>query len=164
MRILIYFIDSHRFYPFHYSPYLSDVAERIGRIDLDRLRFRDRGRPFKPFEQLMAVLPARSGRKCLPKAFHSLFEPTSFIYDFYPDDFVSDLNDKKNDWEAVVCIPFIEEERLLAAVQSKTGGLTQAERQRNVERPHLFCSHDSAAQKRIMSPNRCLADLVTKTK
>lgn len=43
-------------------------------------------------------------------------EPTSSIIDFYPDEFEQDLNGKKQDWEAIVKIPFIEEKRLLKAM------------------------------------------------
>lgn len=43
------------------------------------------------------------------------------ISDFYPTDFRTDLNGKKNDWEAVVLIPFIDEKRLLSAMESKVG-------------------------------------------
>ncbi len=38
-----------------------------------------------------------------------MIDPTSPIIDFYPTDFMTDLNGKKNDWEAVVLIPFINE-------------------------------------------------------
>lgn len=33
------------------------------------------------------------------------------IIDFYPVNFQTDLNDKQQEWEAVVLIPFIEEVR-----------------------------------------------------
>jgi 5'-3' exoribonuclease 1 len=36
-------------------------------------------------------------------------EPYSPILDFYPTKFATDLNGKKNDWEALVLIPFINE-------------------------------------------------------
>jgi len=45
-------------------------------------------------------------------------EPGSPIIDFYPHDFQLDLNGKKQDWEAIVLIPFIEEKRLLEAMKS----------------------------------------------
>jgi 5'-3' exoribonuclease 1 len=46
-------------------------------------------------------------------------DPNSPIIDFYPRDFVSDLNGKKAEWEAVVKIPFIDEKRLIKAMSSK---------------------------------------------
>jgi 5'-3' exonuclease len=45
-------------------------------------------------------------------------EPSSSIIDFYPHDFELDLNGKKQDWEAVVLIPFIDGKRLLEAMKS----------------------------------------------
>lgn len=41
---------------------------------------------------------------------------TSPIIDFYPEEFKCDLNGKQQEWEAVVLIPFIDEERLLTAM------------------------------------------------
>lgn len=38
------------------------------------------------------------------------------ILDFYPKDFDQDLNGKKQEWEAIVKIPFIDERRLLQAM------------------------------------------------
>ena len=45
-----------------------------------------------------------------------MFDVNSPILDFYPQEFEQDKNGKKADWEAVVKIPFIQEERLLKAM------------------------------------------------
>jgi 5'-3' exoribonuclease 1 len=93
------------------------------------------GRPFLPFQQLLAVLPSfrlagvlafvsfvdehltfnnyfisfRS-KDLLPKPFQELMtDETSPIVEYYPPNFQTDLNGKANDWEAVVLIPFIDE-------------------------------------------------------
>jgi 5'-3' exoribonuclease 1 len=50
-------------------------------------------------------------------------DTTSPILDFYTKEFEQDLNGKKQDWEAVVKIPFIDEKRLLAAMASESSGL-----------------------------------------
>jgi 5'-3' exoribonuclease 1 len=44
-------------------------------------------------------------------------DPNSPIIEFYPPDFDLDLNGKKQDWEAIVVIPFIDERRLLDAMK-----------------------------------------------
>jgi 5'-3' exoribonuclease 1 len=100
----------------------------------------DIGAPFHQFEQLLAVLPP-SSRNALPAPYRSLMvSPESPIIDYYPEDFALDLNGKRNDWEAVVLIPFIDEKRLLDAVRSvDTSKLTDAEKRRNqLGKTHLF--------------------------
>uniref|UniRef100_A0A7R9ZLD0 Xrn1 helical domain-containing protein n=1 Tax=Craspedostauros australis TaxID=1486917 RepID=A0A7R9ZLD0_9STRA len=73
--------------------------------------------------------------------------PTSPLINFYPPDFKQDPNGKRQPWEAVVQVPFIESDILLETVtqvldeDKKTGGtlLTPAERRRNVRgKDHLF--------------------------
>ena len=78
------------------------------------------GQPFLPFQQLLAVLPAAS-KKLLPEVYQGLLtDPESPIIDYYPTDFKTDLNNKKQEWEAIVLIPFIDPERLLAGMYSRT--------------------------------------------
>ena len=91
----------------------------------------DLGQPFKPFQQLMGVLPDRS-KNIVPSAYHPLMTSSeSPIIDFYPRDFELDMNGKKMEWEAVVKIPFIDENRLLAAMSTKELLLSPNEQARN---------------------------------
>ncbi|KAK7749459.1 exonuclease II Exo2 [Cytospora paraplurivora] len=89
------------------------------------------GQPFRPFEQLMGVLPDRS-KKIVPPVYWDLMtNPKSPIIDFYPRDFELDMNGKKQDWEAVIKIPFIDEKRLLDAMAPKNEELSEDEKNRN---------------------------------
>jgi hypothetical protein len=77
----------------------------------------DHGKPFKPLEQLMGVLPPASAA-FLPKQWRPLMcSPTSPIKDLYPDNFTIDMNGKKNPWEGIAMLAFIDEERLLGALE-----------------------------------------------
>ncbi|OAL38043.1 hypothetical protein AYO20_02495 [Fonsecaea nubica] len=114
------------FYQYHYSPMISDVKRGLGADMHFKL-----GQPFRPFQQLMGVLPDRS-KKIVPEVYHELMtSKDSPIIDFYPRDFALDMNGKKQEWEAVVKIPFIDERRLLDAMASKDALLTEDERLRN---------------------------------
>ena len=89
------------------------------------------GQPFRPYQQLMGVLPDRS-KSIVPTPYHDLMtNPDSPIIDFYPRDFKLDMNGKKMEWEAVVKIPFIDEKRLLPAMMTKEHLLTKDEKDRN---------------------------------
>ena len=114
------------FYPYHYAPFAADF------VDISNLDFRfEKGKPFRPFEQLMGVLPASSNH-AIPEIFHDLMvNPESEIIDFYPEDFRVDLNGKKFAWQGVILLPFIDEERLLAAMEKKYPLLSEEERTRN---------------------------------
>jgi 5'-3' exoribonuclease 1 len=50
-----------------------------------------------------------------------MYDANSTILDFYPKDFESDMNGKKQEWEAIVKIPFINETRLLSAMACTLG-------------------------------------------
>ncbi|XP_034254731.1 5'-3' exoribonuclease 1 [Thrips palmi] len=114
------------YYPHHYAPYVSDICN-FKDVSLEF----ELGEPFKPFEQLLGVLPAAS-KSLLPAPYRELMtHDTSPILEFYPPEFQTDLNGKKQDWEAVVLIPFIDEKRLLAAMVSCEEKLTVDERNRN---------------------------------
>jgi 5'-3' exoribonuclease 1 len=114
------------FYRYHYSPMISDIRKGLKA----NLNFK-LGQPFKPFEQLMGVLPDRS-KKIVPTVYWPLMtDKDSPIVDFYPRDFELDMNGKKMDWEAVVKIPFIEEKRLLDAMGPKNELLSDEEKARN---------------------------------
>ena len=52
------------------------------------------------------------------------------VKDFYPVDFETDLNGKQMEWEAVVLIPFISEERLLNAMKPCSAYLSEEVRER----------------------------------
>jgi len=84
------------------------------------------GTPFCPYEQLMGVLPLAS-KDNIPSAYHDLmYDPNSPILGFYSLDF----NGKKENWEAIVKIPFIDEKRL-KPMASREHRLMEAEKQRN---------------------------------
>ena len=114
------------YYPYHYSPFAADFTD-LAELDI---KF-DVGAPFRPFEQLMGVLPAAS-RTNLPAPFQWLMtNDESEIIDFYPTEFEIDMNGKKMAWQGVALLPFIDEKRLLDALAKRYSELTKDETRRN---------------------------------
>ncbi|EPS35463.1 hypothetical protein H072_11158 [Dactylellina haptotyla CBS 200.50] len=114
------------YYPYHYAPFAQDF-ENIGDLKITFTL----GKPFKPFEQLMGVLPAASKHN-IPDAFWPLMtEEDSEIIDFYPETFPLDLNGKKFAWQGVAILPFIDEARLLNAMNKIYPKISDAEKARN---------------------------------
>jgi 5'-3' exoribonuclease 2 len=116
------------YYPYHYPPFAADF---VGIADLDPHTMFDKGVPFHPYEQLMGVLPAASNH-AIPEPYRILMsDPDSPIVDFYPEDFIIDLNGKKFEWQGVAILPFIDSDRLLEAMKTKYDELSDDEKKRN---------------------------------
>lgn len=114
------------YYPYHYAPFSSDL------VNLGNLKFNfKKGKPFHPFEQLMGVLPALSGGALPPKCFDLMTNPESPILDFYPEDFKIDMDGCRFAWQGVALLPFIDEKRLLDAMESIDSEFTEEEKTRN---------------------------------
>lgn len=117
-------IDWNWYFPHHYAPFAAEMVSAKIRPPNFSL-----GTPFRPMEQLMAVLPALSG-DFVPKPFRQLMtDPDSPIIDFYPEDFELDANGKKQPWLAVALLPWIDSQRLLKTLEPiyEKGGLTSEE-------------------------------------
>uniref|UniRef100_A0A665V7J0 5'-3' exoribonuclease 1 n=1 Tax=Echeneis naucrates TaxID=173247 RepID=A0A665V7J0_ECHNA len=126
------------YYPYHYAPFLSDIRNISGL----KLTF-ELGKPFMPFQQLLAVLPAAS-MELLPQCYrHLMTSESSPIIENYPLDFKTDLNGKQQEWEAVVLIPFIDERCLLAAMEPCNSKLTKEENARNCHTECIVYTYDS---------------------
>lgn len=122
------------FYPYHYAPFASDFQN----LSSLKINF-TLGTPFRPMEQLMAVLPP-SSKQLVPKIFHSLMtSKKSPIIDFYNENFEYDMNGKMFLWQAVAKLDFIEEKRLLDAVVPLYLQLTEEEQYMNrLEKVYLY--------------------------
>merc|ERR1719262_999853 len=93
------------------------VADLVGYDALERPDIRiDIGEPFRPFQQLMAVLPGHS-KSFLPTCYQGLFDaPESPITHFYPAKFEVDIDGVKVPWGGVTLIPWIDPKALLSAM------------------------------------------------
>jgi hypothetical protein len=117
------------YFPHHYAPFAVDIAAQLRAMAAkenkvfsnDHFQF-TLGRPLRPLEQLVAVLPAES-IMILPSPLRTLVtDPSSLLAPYFP----TTLNIQKSDgvsgavakWHGVLRLPFIPRETLIAAVQS----------------------------------------------
>ncbi|KAJ7016497.1 hypothetical protein C8F04DRAFT_918371, partial [Mycena alexandri] len=105
------------FYPYHFAPFAADFVD-VKDMDITFTL----GAPFKPFEQLMGVFPPES-RKHIPEIFHQLMldarsplRGATGAADFYPDEFMIDMNGKKMAWQGVALLSFIDQDILLGGM------------------------------------------------
>eukprot|EP01138_Halocafeteria_seosinensis_P005034 gb/GECG01005147.1/.p1 GENE.gb/GECG01005147.1/~~gb/GECG01005147.1/.p1 ORF type:complete len:1649 (+),score=221.87 gb/GECG01005147.1/:1-4947(+) len=138
------------FYPFHYAPMTSDLQN----LDSLQIEF-SQGRPFLPFQQLLGCLPSASA-KFLPPAYQRLMTAeNSPLAEFYPgvNEIMVDMNGKINPWEGVTLIPFIQESKMLDAIEKHCPpeSLTEAERQRNSFGYDYEFWHDPSGKETVQS-------------
>ncbi|WCJ41890.1 5'-3' exoribonuclease 2 [Euphorbia peplus] len=138
------------FYPYHYAPFASDM-KGLTRV---KVKFH-KSSPFKPFDQLMAVLPPRSSQ-FLPEAYRKLMtDKNSNIIKFYPDELDVDTDGKRFIWQAICKLPFIDEELLLGETRNLGKEIEEWEAQRNME------SIDKIFMRRSDMPDSQLLPLVS---
>jgi len=138
------------YFPFHYAPFASDLRN-IERFQKDCETFDD-SEPFKPIEQLLSVLPEDSSHAVPKEARWLMADEESPIIDFYPHDVPCDPNGKAMPWLWVVLLPFIDEERLLAALHPTMKKWTTKEllcNSRGLDDGYVFLHKEHALSKEI---------------
>jgi 5'-3' exoribonuclease 1 len=143
------------YFPHLYAPLATDIVnlwEFYGDVDIDikdNNGFRafpfDQTEPFPPLAQLLSVLPPQSATLLPPVLGELMTEPSSPLAPYYPSDFDSDANGKRQTWEAIVKIPFINGDQLLEVVNKILEAdeskelLSNSERRRNLKgQSHTF--------------------------
>ncbi|GMI50271.1 hypothetical protein TeGR_g6441 [Tetraparma gracilis] len=129
------------FFPHLYAPLMTDMTDlksfykdtKTGADAPDGFAAFDfdQGKPFPSLVQLLSVLPPQSS-KLLPDSYAALMGEESPLVEFYPRVFETDANGKRQSWESVVKIPFIESDKLMETVSAVDHDLTPAERRRNM--------------------------------
>jgi 5'-3' exoribonuclease 2 len=116
------------YYPYHYAPCVSDFRD----FSRDHAFYTfELSQPFKPLEQLMAVLPPQSAHALPLRMALLMTDSASPLKKYYPTTFPIDLNGSTLKWHGVVKIPFIDEEELRTVLNSTELSLSDEEMARN---------------------------------
>lgn len=143
------------YYPYHYGPMLSDLTNLP--YVFNSINF-ELSAPLKPFEQLMGCLPPASA-EIVPRPYRKLMTyPDSPIIDFYPTIFDIDMNGKKNPWEGVNLLPFIDVKLLKDTIAKMCPDtlLTKDEIARNTMGKNLYYTYDPTESSTVLSFNKSI--------
>lgn len=95
-------------YPYSQPPSFNDIYNYLHNYisNINHLEI-PKSRPFKPFEQLLMVLPQQS-KDLLPNSYQSLMvDPQSDIIEYYPKSYEIETTNKYYLWECQPILPYI---------------------------------------------------------
>lgn len=118
-------------YPYHFAPFMEDLAQVKEFSSSFSI-----GRPLKPLEQLLNVLPPLS-KHLLPVCLTPIFDQ---LKHYYPTDFKVDMFQKCMDWQAIPILPFINTKDIVKAFEEKQSLLSFEELERNITGYPIFFS------------------------
>ncbi|EDL45464.1 hypothetical protein PVIIG_04306 [Plasmodium vivax India VII] len=87
-------------YPYHYAPLCSDLLS-FEKSDF----FFEKGKPYSAYTHLISVLPQKDNN-LLPEAYKNIYSEDE-VKSFFPENVRIDPNGKKETWEYIVHLPFI---------------------------------------------------------
>ena len=135
-------------YPWHYAPFLSDVANHVTNYKTFNY---PNDQPFLPFQQLMTVLPEKSS-SLLPKCIADLMKENSPILgEFFPQDFEIDLAGKRREWEGIVLLPQVNTQLFLEEFEKVSIDIDRRDARRNIRGKNFIYKHVQDSQQSFRS-------------
>ena len=116
-------------YPYHYSPFCTDLAEHISTFEHKQPKHIP---PLSPFQQLLCVLPPKSASLIPTPLNELLVSKSSPIIKFCPDTFNINYEGKKKKWEGVVELPVVDFELVKKAYTSVVKNVSVIDMKRNI--------------------------------
>lgn len=119
------------YYPFDHPPFISDIGKYLDKININKIRF-ELGKPLKPFQQLLSVLPPQSSF-LLPNGLAKLMtHPKSSLVFAYPREFEQDFVNKRKHWSAIPKLPPLDIEMVKKSYYKYKDELKKEEIERNL--------------------------------
>lgn len=124
------------YYPHHYSPFAKDLI-KVSSLDFNFVL----GKPLRPLEQLMAVMPPLS-KELIPAPMQVLFKE---FQEFYPEDVRIDMFDRLLAWQGVALLPFLDIKAMLPRVRDIIEGIELCDMYKNIKGHTLLYLSESSA-------------------
>ena len=124
------------YYPHHHNPTVQDLYKFIS-DDSNWKKVRlIKSPPFRPFEQLMFILPPES-KHLLPESYQILMNTNSPIIHFYPENYKFDTIYKRFFWQCPPILPPVNAQLLKKSLMKKQ--LTREEQSRDsITQPEII--------------------------
>jgi 5'-3' exoribonuclease 2 len=128
------------YYPFDYPPFISDIAKYLSTINLNNINF-IKGKPLKPFMQLLSVLPPQSNN-LIPKGLRKLMlnKKSSLAY-MYPTKFDQEFINKTKHWMAIPKLPPLNIKLVKHIYNKYQDELNLEEKERNIIKKPLVINN-----------------------
>lgn len=144
------------FYPYHYAPSSSTLIKYISSFQKPRYH---KGVPSTPFLQLLSILPPKSSH-LLPKNMNSVLN--THLKKFCPDKIEVDLSGKKQEYQGIVLLPFIEQKIVQKVYEEYIDKIDEKDLKRNVLGKSVIYRYNPSAPRMFYSfygniPN-CMAE------
>jgi 5'-3' exoribonuclease 2 len=139
MYTLYYYLDEIPswtwFYPYRVAPFPSDVQSALHNIDDINSIFKfEKDEPFKPFDQLMLVLPPQND--ILPKTYRALMKSEE-LKGYYPEVFELDILAGEKFIYSEPLLPDINVAQVLSLTAKLEKDLTPLEKSRNTVKTEI---------------------------
>lgn len=134
-------------YSFHYSPFFSDLAPHFKTFK-SKLNYNTK--PNEPFKQLLGILPPKSSH-LLPQPLGKILETD--LSNYCPETFEIDYSGKREKWEAIILIPYMNKNEITKIYNKYKGKITNRDLERNVFKPSLKYVYDKSNEYYIRLKN-----------
>lgn len=130
---LYYYLDEvpswRWYYPYRMAPFPSDIQSALHHIDDINTIFKfEKGYPFKPYDQLMLVLPPQN--QILPRSYREL-QVSEGLKEFYPQEFELDVLQGEKFIYSEPLLPEIHLGKVFKAIAEVEKTLPEADKKRN---------------------------------
>lgn len=133
------------FFPYYHAPPASILINYIDSFEPPRFMI---GAPFLPFQQLLAVLPPKSAN-LLPSPLNDVLLKRMSKY--YPDNVEIDLSGKKNEFQGIVMLPFIEPKNINKIYLENSDIIDKRDMKRNIFAKSFIYKHNPLITKEFLS-------------
>ena len=128
-------------YKYYYAPPAIVLAKYIDTFSIPKY---EKTQHLLPFEQLLHVLPPSSSN-LLPWPLCNLFiEDSSPLKEFYPDNFEIDLAGKKNDYQGILILPFVDINKIKKSYSEKKSLINFRDLKRNCSGRTFIYTYDKS--------------------